>query len=207
MVTKRIPILDEKQNFGNAIWPQTTHMVMTNTYASIYTQALYTACCKFSHPQSTQSTRESSPRTRRCVARHLIFSCTHFLSFNLTIPLPLYHTNPSSDGYTYFWEVPKQQVRSSFGSPALKNNKKKEKKENKKNKDKQKKKKKTKKNLMSQYWVIYKKSWFCPSAPPTFALFRSKNVFLQKNNIILNALSYSIYMQKIYKNGKMVQKI
>ena len=41
-----------------------------------------------------------------------------------------------------------------------------------------------------------------------FALFRGKKALLQKNDsIILNALQYSIYMQKNIKNGKTVQKI
>ena len=68
-----------------------------------------------------------------------------------------------------------------------------------------------KKNLMSKFWAIYKKVDFVQLLRPLlllFTLFRGKNTFLQKNDIIiLNVLWYSIFMQKIIKNSWMVQKI
>ena len=55
------------------------------------------------------------------------------------------------------------------------------------------------------------KSWFFSTAPPTFAPFcpfLGKRAFFQKSdNIILNVLWYSIFMQKNIKNSWMVQKI
>ena len=64
---------------------------------------------------------------------------------------------------------------------------------------------------MSQFWAIYKKVDFVQLLLPLlllFTLFWGKKAFLQKNdNIILNVLWYSIFMQKNIKNGWTVQKI
>ena len=64
---------------------------------------------------------------------------------------------------------------------------------------------------MSQLSAIYKKVNFLQLLHPLlhlFALFGGKYVFFQKSdNIILNVLWYSIFMQKIIKNGWTGQKI
>ena len=53
---------------------------------------------------------------------------------------------------------------------------------------------------MSQFWAIYKKVDFVQLLRPLllrFAIFRGKKAFIQKyDNIVLNVLWYSIYMQK-----------
>ena len=68
-----------------------------------------------------------------------------------------------------------------------------------------------KKNLMSQFWAIYKNIDFVQLLRLLlllFALFWGKQTFFQKTDkIILNVLWYSIFMQKIIKNGWTVQKI
>ena len=63
---------------------------------------------------------------------------------------------------------------------------------------------------MRQFWAIYKKVDFVQLLRPLlqlFALFRGKKAFFKKNDNILNVLWYSIFMQKIIKNGWMVQKV
>ena len=45
------------------------------------------------------------------------------------------------------------------------------------------------------------KSGFCPTAPPTFAPFWGHIGIFQKSDNIFNVLWYSIFMQKIIKNG------
>ena len=58
---------------------------------------------------------------------------------------------------------------------------------------------------MSQYWEIYKNVDFVQLLRPLlliFCPFSGQNGILQKNdNIVLNVLWYSIFMQKNIKNG------
>ena len=63
------------------------------------------------------------------------------------------------------------------------------------------------KNLMSRFLAIYKKVDFPKLLRPLLLLFGEIGIFHKSDNITLNVLWRSIFMQKIIKNGWTVQKI